>query len=155
VYQNRRMSAEAALAEAGLRPCAMPPRDSLASISVHAVGFAAAAEATRSAATALRMLLATSLTTAGALGASRDPWKAVAHVGTEREAEIGSWLYRNAMGWDWPNATHIQDPLSLRMMSQVFATGFETLVAAGKTLLAATGRTDDNPVVAGGQVLTS
>jgi histidine ammonia-lyase len=59
------------------------------------------------------------------------------------------------MGWDWPNATHIQDPLSLRMMSQVFATGFDTLVASGKILLAATGRTDDNPVVAGGQVLTS
>lgn len=155
VYQNRRMSAEAALAEAGLKPCRMPPRDSLASISVNAVGFAAAAEATRSAATALRMLLATGLTTAGALGASRDPWKAVAHVGTEREAEIGDWLYRNAMGWEWPNATHIQDPLSLRMMAQVFGAGFDTLLVVGRTILAATGRTDDNPVVVDNQVLTS
>lgn len=155
VYQNRRMSAEAALAEAGLQPCRMAPRDSLASISVNAVGFAAAAEAVRSAATAMRMLLATSLTTAGALGASRDPWKAVAHVGTEREAEIGAWLYHNAMGWDWPNATHVQDPLSLRMMAQVFGSGFDTLLVAGRTVLAATGRTDDNPVVVDGQVLTS
>lgn len=155
VYQNRRMSAEAALAEAGLAPCRMAPRDSLASISVNAVGFAAAAEATRAAAAAVRMLLATSLTTAGALGASRDPWKAVAHVGTEREAEIGSWLYRNAMGWDWPDATHIQDPLSLRMMAQVFGAAFDTLLVCGRTILAATGRTDDNPVVVDGQVLTS
>lgn len=155
VYQNRRMSAEAALAEAGLAPCRMAPRDSLASISVNAVGFAAAAEAVRSAASAMRMLLATSLTTAGALGASRDPWKAVAHVGTEREAEIGAWLYHNAMGWDWPNATHVQDPLSLRMMAQVFGSGFDTLLVAGRTVLAATGRTDDNPVVVDEQVLTS
>jgi len=155
VYQNRRMSAEAALAEAGLRPCRMAPRDSLASISVNAVGFAAAAEAVRSAASAMRMLLATGLTTAGALGASRDPWKAVAHVGTEREAEIGAWLYHNAMGWDWPDATHVQDPLSLRMMAQVFGSGFDTLLVAGRTVLAATGRTDDNPVVVDGQVLTS
>lgn len=155
VYQNRRMSAEAALAEAGLAPCRMAPRDSLASISVNAVGFAAAAEAVRSAASAVRMLLATSLTTAGALGASRDPWKAVAHVGTEREAEIGAWLYHNAMGWDWPNATHVQDPLSLRMMAQVFGSVFDTLLVAGRTVLAATGRTDDNPVVVDGQVLTS
>ncbi|KQW80209.1 histidine ammonia-lyase [Devosia sp. Root413D1] len=155
VYQNRRMSAEAALAEAGLVPCRMAPRDSLASISVNAVGFAAAAEAVRSAASAMRMLLATGLTTAGALGASRDPWKAVAHVGTEREAEIGAWLYHNAMGWDWPNATHVQDPLSLRMMAQVFGSGFDTLLVAGRTVLAATGRTDDNPVVVDGQVLTS
>lgn len=155
VYQNRRMSAEAALAEAGLKPCKMPPRDGLAAISVNAVGFAAAAEATRSAASALRMLLATGLTTAGALGASRDPWKAVAHVGTAREAEMGSWLYRNASGWDWPDATHIQDPLSLRMMPQVFGASFDTLLVAGRTILAATGRTDDNPVVVDNQVLTS
>ncbi|MDB5542306.1 MAG: histidine ammonia-lyase [Devosia sp.] len=155
VYQNRRMSAEAALADAGLAPWRMAPRDSLASISVNAVGFAAAAEATRSAASTVRMLLATSLTTAGALGASRDPWKAVAHVGTEREAEIGAWLYHNAMGWDWPDATHIQDPLSLRMMAQVFGSVFDTLLVCGRTILAATGRTDDNPVVVGGQVLTS
>lgn len=155
VYQNRRLPAEAALADAGLKPARMPPRDSLASISVNAVGFAAAAEAARAAAGTVRMLLATALTTAGALGASRDPWRAVAHVGTEREAEIGSWLYHNAMGWEWPNATHIQDPLSLRMMAQVFGTGFDTLLVCGRTILAATGRTDDNPVVVDGEVLTS
>jgi len=155
VYRNRRLSAEQALAEAGIKPAKMPPRDSLASISVNAVGFAAAAEATRAAAGAVRMLLATALTTAGALGASRDPWKAVAHVGTEREAEIGGWLFRNAMGWDWPNATHIQDPLSLRMIAQIFGTAFDTLLVCGRTVLAATGRTDDNPVVVEGEVLTS
>jgi histidine ammonia-lyase len=155
VYDNRRLPAEAALAEAGLKPVRWAPRDSLASISTNAVGYAAAAQATREAAATVRMLLATGLTTAGALGASRDPWKAVAHVGTEREASIGAWLYFNAKGWDWPDGTHVQDPLSLRMMAQVFGTAFEALTIAGRTILAATGRTDDNPVVAGGQVLTS
>jgi histidine ammonia-lyase len=154
-YNNKRLSAEEALAEAGLKPARLKPRDSLASISVNAVAYAAAAEATRSAARAVRMLLATSLTTAGALGASRDPWKAVSEVGTVREAEIGSWLYRNAMGWEWPHATHVQDPLSLRMMSQVFGTAFQSLLIAGQTILDATGRTDDNPVVVDGEVLTS
>ena len=71
VYQNRRLPADRALADAGLKPAKMPPRDSLASISVNAVGFAAAAEAVRSAAGAVRMLLATSLTTAGARSARR------------------------------------------------------------------------------------
>ena len=155
MFAGKRQPAGDALSAAGLKAFRLAPRDSLASISTNAVGYAAAATAIRDAAGAVRVMLATGLTTAGALGASRDPWKAVAHVGTEREAGIGAWLYFNAKGWDWPNATHIQDPLSLRMMSQVFATGFETLVAAGKILLAATGRTDDNPVVAGGQVLTS
>jgi histidine ammonia-lyase len=59
------------------------------------------------------------------------------------------------MGWDWPNATHIQDPLSLRMMAQIFGTVFDTLLVCGRTVLAATGRTDDNPVVVEGEVLTS
>jgi histidine ammonia-lyase len=155
VFAGRRQSAGDALAAAGLKAFRLAPRDSLASISTNAVGYAAAASALREAVATVRVMLATGLTTAGALGASREPWKAVAHVGTEREAGIGAWLYFNAKGWDWPDASHIQDPLSLRMMSQVFATGFETLVAAGKILLAATGRTDDNPVVANGQVITS
>jgi len=155
IYDNRRLPAEVALEEAGLKPVRWAPRDSLASISTNAVGYAAAAQALRDAVGTVRVLLATGLTTAGALGASRDPWKAVAHVGTEREASIGAWLYFNAKGWDWPDGTHVQDPLSLRMMPQVFATTFEALTIAGRTILAATGRTDDNPVVAGGQVLTS
>ncbi|GLQ54998.1 aromatic amino acid lyase [Devosia nitrariae] len=155
VYEGRRLPALEALQQAGLAPFKLAPRDSLASVSTNAVGYAAAARAVRQAAATVRALLATGLTTAGALGASRDPWKAVAHVGTDREAGIGAWLYFNAMGWEWPIGTHIQDPLSIRMMSQVFATAFESLVVAGRTILAATGRTDDNPVVAGGQVLTS
>ncbi|WP_366653498.1 aromatic amino acid ammonia-lyase [Fodinicurvata sp. EGI_FJ10296] len=155
VYQGRRLPADAALAEAGLSPMPMEPRDSLASISVNAVGYAAAADAISRAARTVRMLMATSLTTAGALGASRDPWKAVAHVGTEHEASIGAWLVENARGWEWPDATHVQDQLSLRMMSQVFGTTIQTLTNAGNTVLAATGRTDDNPVVVGGEVLTS
>lgn len=155
VYEGRRLPALEALQLAGLAPFKLAPRDSLASVSTNAVAYAAAARAVRQAAATVRSLLATGLTTAGALGASRDPWKAVAHVGTDREAGIGAWLYFNAMGWEWPIGTHIQDPLSIRMMSQVFATAFESLVVAGRTILAATGRTDDNPVVAGGQVLTS
>ncbi|GHA29696.1 histidine ammonia-lyase [Devosia pacifica] len=155
VYRGERLPANEALRRAGLEPMKLAPRDSLASISTNAVGYAAASRAIRQAASTVRLLLATGLTTAGALGASRDPWKAVAHVGTEREAAVGAWLYFNAMGWDWPMGTHVQDPLSIRMMSQVFATAFESLTVAGRTVLAATGRTDDNPVVAAGQVLTS
>lgn len=154
-HDGKKLLAIEALSRAGLSPMQLAPKDSLASISTNAVGYAAAAAAVQNAARILRVLLATGLTTAGALGASRDPWKAVAHVGTEREAGIGAWLCFNAMGWDWPIGTNVQDPLSVRMMSQVFATAFESLAIAGRTVLAATGRTDDNPVVAGGLVLTS
>lgn len=155
VFSGRRLPAAEALAAAGIEPIRLAPRDSLAAVSTNAVGYAAAAHAVRAAATVVRVMLATGLTTAGALGASRDPWRATAHVGNAHEAAIGAWLYANAKGWDWPDATHIQDPLSIRMMSQVFATAFDALTKAGSVLLAATGRTDDNPVVCDGEVLTS
>ena len=155
VYAGRRLPAVEALEAAGLAPIRMAPKDSLAAISVNAVGYAAAADALRRAAGTMRMLLATSLTTAGAMGASRDPWEAASYVGTPHEAAVGSWLYEMASGWEWPSATHVQDPLSLRMMPQIFAMVFDTLLAAGRTVLAATGRSDDNPVVVGERVLTS
>ncbi|MBN9033191.1 MAG: aromatic amino acid lyase [Rhizobiales bacterium] len=154
-YRGERMSAEQAFARAGLAPMRMAPRDSLASLSVNSVSFAAAAEATRNAAGAIRLMLATALMTGGALGASRDPWSAVVHVGTPREALIGAWLCRAAEDWNWPVATHIQDPLSLRMIAQVFGAVFESLLTTGHKILAATGRSDDNPVVVDGRVLTS
>lgn len=40
-------------------------------------------------------------------------------------------------------------------MAQVFGTALESLAIAGRTVLAATGRTDDNPVVVDDSVLTS
>ncbi|WP_454853661.1 aromatic amino acid lyase [Rhizobium binxianense] len=155
MYRGKRMQAAEAFAAAGMEPFRMAPRDSLASLSVNAVSFAAAAETTRSAAASIRVLLATGMMASGALGASRDPWKAVRHVGTAREALIGAWLCNASDDWDWPVATHVQDPLSLRMIAQVFGAVIENLLSTGHKILAATGRSDDNPVVVEGRVMTS
>jgi histidine ammonia-lyase len=155
VYQGRRMPAAEAFKAAGIMPQRMAPRDSLASLSVNAVSFAAAARTMRSAAGALRVLLAAGLASSGAMGASRDPWLAVTHVGTPREAMIGSWLLTASQGWAWPSGTHVQDPLSLRMIPQVFGAVFESVLSSGHKILAATGRSDDNPVIVEGRVLTS
>jgi histidine ammonia-lyase len=149
------MQAADAFTAAGINPVKMLPRDSLASLSVNAVSFAAAAETTRNAASSIRVLLATSMMAAGALGASRDPWYAVRHVGTAREALIGAWLCNASDEWPWPVATHVQDPLSLRMIAQVYGAVIENLLTAGHKILAATGRSDDNPVIVDGRVMTS
>jgi histidine ammonia-lyase len=154
-YQGRLLPAEAALAVAGLAPITMVPKDSLASISVNAVAYAASAYALRRAAATLRMLLGTSLTAAVALGASSNPWEAAIHLGTKREAQIGRFLFHASRESGITPANEVHDPLSLRMMAQVFAPVFEALSHAGTTVLAATGRTDDNPVVIEGRVIAS
>jgi histidine ammonia-lyase len=41
------------------------------------------------------------------------------------------------------------------MMPQIFGTCFDSFLVVGRTVLAATGRTDDNPVVVDGEVLSS
>lgn len=155
IYRGNRMQAAEAFQAAGMEPVKMAPRDSLASLSVNAVSFAAAAETTRNAATSIRVLLATGMMASGALGASRDPWRAVRHVGTAREALIGAWLCNASDDWEWPVATHVQDALSLRMIAQVFGAVIENLLSTGHKILAATGRSDDNPVVVEGRVMTS
>ncbi|MEK1903187.1 MAG: aromatic amino acid lyase [Rhizobium sp.] len=155
IYRGNRMQAAEAFQAAGMEPVRMAPRDSLASLSVNAVSFAAAAETTRNAAASIRVLLATGMMASGALGASRDPWRAVRHVGTAREALIGAWLCNASDEWDWPVATHVQDALSLRMIAQVFGAVIENLLSTGHKILAATGRSDDNPVVVEGRVMTS
>ncbi|EJJ30253.1 aromatic amino acid lyase [Rhizobium sp. CF142] len=155
IYRGNRMQAAEAFQAAGMEPVKMAPRDSLASLSVNAVSFAAAAETTRNAAASIRVLLATGMMASGALGASRDPWRAVRHVGTAREALIGAWLCNASDEWEWPVATHVQDALSLRMIAQVFGAVIENLLSTGHKILAATGRSDDNPVVVEGRVMTS
>jgi histidine ammonia-lyase len=155
IYRGERMQAADAFRAAGMEPVKMAPRDSLASLSVNAVSFAAAAETTRNAAASIRVLLATGMMASGALGASRDPWRAVRHVGTAREALIGAWLCNASDEWEWPVATHVQDALSLRMIAQVFGAVIENLLSTGHKILAATGRSDDNPVVVEGRVMTS
>lgn len=155
IYHGERMPAHEALAAAGLKAHRMAPRDALASLSANAVSFAAAARALRDAASVIRVMLATSLTASGALGASPDPWLAACHVGTPREALVGKWYCDAAASWQWPVSTHVQDPLSLRMVAQVFGAIIESLLGAGYKILQATGRSDDNPVVVDGRVVTS
>ncbi len=155
VHKGRRMEAAEALAAAGLKPMTMAPRDALAALGVNAVSFANAAETVRNTVSSIRVLLATGLMACGALGASRAPWEAVTAVGTPREAQTGAWLLEASRSWQWSIATHIQDPLSVRMIAQVFGAVIESLMASGFRLVSTTARPDDNPVIAGGKILTS
>ncbi|KAB0676409.1 aromatic amino acid lyase [Aureimonas leprariae] len=155
VHGGRRVPAAAALAAAGLRPLRMRAKDSLASISVNAIGYAAAANALRGGAAVVRVMLSAGLAAASAMGVSADPWLAARECGTPHEAMIGAWLTEACGEAHMPSATHIQDPLSLRMMAQVYAIAFDALASAGRTTLAAIARPDDNPVIVGDRLITS
>ena len=154
-FDDDLLPADEALRRAGLAPFQMLPRDALAALSVNATAFAAAGDVLREAASAVRILMTTGLMSSLALGASADPWRVAATLGTRGEALVGSWLYGQSGVVDWPLPTAIHDPLSLRMTAQVFGATVDTLLVAAERLVDATYLSDDNPVVLGGQVHSS
>jgi len=155
LHRGREMPMGDALAACGFESLRMKPRDTLASLSLNAIGYSSAAFAVHSAAQVLRRLLATGLCAAGALGASRHPWLAASRIGLPEHAEVGSWLIEASKPWPWRSTTNVHDPLSLRMMPQIFGSALESLSAAARKLVRATQYADDNPVTIDDEVLTS
>ncbi|EHS50402.1 phenylalanine/histidine ammonia-lyase [Rhizobium sp. PDO1-076] len=154
-YQGLRRKTSDVFPEVGIAPIRLAPRDALASLSVNGVGYAASAVALRDAAKVLRVLMGTALMSSATLGAARAPWRSAITVGCARQSEIGRWLTETSGKWDWKDASHVQDPLSLRMLPQIFGVAVAEISRIGAVVLNATGRSDDNPVVVDGEVLTS
>lgn len=155
LYDGQRMSAEEALAAAGLKPIHLKPKDGLAAVSSNAIGFAAACHALRRGAGAMRTLMASGAASALAMGASSAPWRAAMAVGTPSQAIVAAWLVEAAKASAIAADKAIHDPLSLRMTAQVFAASIDALESAAHTALAMTALVDDNPIVDNGEVLAS
>jgi histidine ammonia-lyase len=154
-FDGRRMPAAEALSVAGLEPIRLRPKDGLAAVSSNAIGFAAACHALRRGAGATRTLMASGVSAALAMGASDAPWRAAMVVGTPLQARVAAWLVKEAEKSDIPAAKAIHDPLSLRMMAQVFAAAIGALESTARVALATTALVDDNPIVADGRILAS
>ncbi len=155
LYAGRRMPAAEALAAAGLAPIRLKPKDGLAAVSSNAIGFAAACHALRRGAGAMRTLMASGVAAALAMGVSAAPWRAAMAVGTPSQAMVAAWLVEEAEKGGVAADKAIHDPLSLRMMAQVFAAAMDALESAGRTALATTALVDDNPIVEGGRIFAS
>ena len=154
-YQGKRVPTETAFRLAGLATLRLAPKDSLSSISSNAIAYSGAAHALINAARTLRVLLAVGLASACAMGASRDPLEVAARIGTPSEAAVGSWLFEQAQISNIQPVTRLHDPLSLRMMPQIFGAVIDVFSNAGRAVKLATGSSDDNPVVLDGRVLSS
>jgi histidine ammonia-lyase len=154
-WRGRRMPTLQAFAKTGLEPLALAPRDALAALAVNAIAFAAAAAVLRGAARAVRILSITSLASSAVLGAARDPWRSAVGLGGHDRTAIARWFWTMSQQAGWDDGVQLQDPLSLRMLPQIFGTANGQLLHAGAIILEATAQTDDNPVILAGEVVTS
>ncbi|MBA4490663.1 aromatic amino acid ammonia-lyase [Paracoccus sp. S1E-3] len=149
------MPAAEALARVGIIPHPMPPRDGLAAVAVNSYGLAQAALQVERAGLALRRGMALAMLGAQAMGLNREVWRAAMAVGLPMERALVECALQATGNGEWPPALRVHDPLSARMIVQVFAACAETLIEAAQAIRAETAHVDDNPVVLDGRVVTS
>ena len=149
------MPAAEALARVGMRPHPMPPRDGLAAVAVNSYGLAQAALQVERAGLALRRGMALAAFGAQAMGLNRDVWRSALATGLPMEGAVAAWALQASAGGDWPPAHRVHDPLSARMIAQVFGASAQALTEAAQAIRAETAHVDDNPVVMEGRVVTS
>ncbi|WP_414473151.1 aromatic amino acid ammonia-lyase [Microvirga sp. M2] len=154
-YEGRRMAASDALTTAGLVPIELGPKDSLASISTNAIAVAMTVEAADRAARLLQILLALSVSAAASLGASPAPWEAASLNAPKEIERTGAWLHAVFRNWSWPTTQDVHDPLSVRMLAQVYGAVIERLRSLVAKLESASAYADDNPVAIEGRIITS
>jgi len=152
---NDRLPASQAMQRVGIEPFRCGVKDSLVVLSSNATAVAMALTTLRRAAITLRTLMATGSTAAAAMGSLTAPSAAAIRLGTPRQAEVGHWLLANREAAGIPAAARVHDPLSIRMMAEVFAAGLDAVENAGRIALAGTAQSDDNPVVIDGAILSS
>ncbi|MFD1796566.1 aromatic amino acid lyase [Paracoccus aurantiacus] len=152
---GRKMPAAEALALAGMAPYPMPPRDGLAAVATNSFGLAKAAMYIIRAGCTLRREMALALMAAQAMGQSRDVWLAAGHNGLPQERWVALWLLASSADCDWPKANRVHDPLSARMIAQIFGASANAILEAGRAVRAETAHVDDNPIVVDGRVVTS
>jgi histidine ammonia-lyase len=155
MLSDQRLPAMDAIVRAGLEPFSCGVKDSLVALSSNATSVALAASTLRSAASTLRTLMATGLTSASAMGSLSAPATVAVRLGTPRQATVGRWLLSARDGSRLAAAARVHDPLSIRMMTEVFAAGLDAVEAAGRVALSGTAQSDDNPVVIDGAVLST
>ncbi|MFV0294181.1 MAG: aromatic amino acid ammonia-lyase [Paracoccus sp. (in: a-proteobacteria)] len=149
------MPAAKALSQLGMKPHKMLPRDGLAAVASNSYGLAKAVLHIRRAACSLRREMALAMMGAQAMGLDRNVWQAAVSNGLAQERDMAGWLLTTAQGADWPAVHRVHDPLSGRMIAQVFGACANAIREAGRSVREETAHVDDNPVIADGQVMTS
>ena len=152
------LAADQALARCGLAPHPMPPRDGLAAVGTNSFGLAKSAVQVLRAGRLMRQAMAQGALAAQAMGLNRDVWRAAERLGTGDDRVMAAWFLSataTAAPADWPAMARVHDPLSGRMLVQIFAATATALAEAGRAVLTATALVDDNPVVVDGRIVTS
>ena len=150
------MPAPMALAQAGMSPHVMEPRESLAAVGTNAFGLARSASAVLRARGAVRQAMGQAAVGAIAWGLDRAVWHAARESLVPGEAGMALWLLHALDDQtDWPTRETVHDALSGRFLVQILAACLGAAEAAMRSVELHSGQVDDNPVILDGRVVTS
>ncbi|MCE2576611.1 aromatic amino acid lyase [Komagataeibacter sp. FNDCR2] len=147
--------AMAMLRRHGLSPLVPGPKDIMTVLSSNALSVATVALSV----TELRRTLPVSLGVYGlscaGFGAFRAPWQAALGNGTMAERRVAAFVAQAMRGDAWVSRGHIHDPLCFRCLPQTGGALLAALLRVETALHHAFNHCDDNPLLVGGEILTS
>ncbi len=153
---GRRRAARDALADVGISPITLAPKEGLALLNGTQVSTALALEGLLSAETALKTSIITGAMAVDAARASRVPFDERIHRARGHQAQIdAAAAYRQVLEHSQIEDSHrecgrVQDPYSLRCQSQVTGACLEQLRHARDVLVTEANGVSDNPLVFAG-----
>ncbi len=155
IRQGRIGDPGGAMAAAGLEPIVPDPKDAMVLISSNATTVASVALSVVSLRRAFIVAQAVYGVACAGFGAFRTPWIAACRIGSDVERRAASFFLDSFQADAWVSRGNIQDPLSFRCMPQISGAALSALEQVERVLTHALNASDDNPVIAGGEVLTS
>ena len=148
-------NAAEALAAAGLTAIMPGPKDAMVLISSNALTIAGVALSVEALRHAFFVSLAVYGVSCSGFGAFREPWLAACRIGSDTEQRAAAFFLESFRDDHWISRGDIQDPLSFRCMPQIAGAALAALDRVEAVLTHALNCSDDNPVVANEEVLTS
>ena len=143
------------LAQAGLTPHQMQSKDAISMVSNNVFALAESMLLAERALRALDVLLATTASSAVALGASATPWSVAAQHGRGHAVAVGQWLSSLNDSVAWQNESTVHDPLSIRFLAEIYGALYDELDLWVGSIEDLTDFLDENPVLFGHSVVAS
>lgn len=144
-----------ALAQAGLPPFLPGPKDAMVLISSNALTMASVALSVGNLRRAFFAAFAAYGVSCAGFGAFRTPWLAACRIGSDAESRVAAFFIESFREDQWVSRGNIQDPLSFRCMPQIAGAAVAALEHVEAVLAHSLNASDDNPIVAGEDILPS
>lgn len=140
------------MAQAGLNPLQLSPKDGITLISHNAFSVAELAKLTGRAIKAVDVLMAVAFTATVAMKASPLPWQAAERFGIKSVKQVGATLSKVYQEEAWEQESTVHDPLSIRFIPEIYGAIYDELIDLVASIESLSDFPDENPLIIDNEV---